>query len=137
MLEQFEKQNSQEQPNLILMQVDKKIVGAYASHGWSTSDPRQGDSTCFLFNLTQNFRFNAIGGNQFYQQVVPAGSQENNLKFGDTDLVIEKNFKSVKSHISSTHFVFGTDFLQNRIDSIIPDQKEFEPDKIEVWLFSR
>ena len=47
------------------------IVGGYASHGWHVSGGLNGnnstakcigDETCFLFNLTNNLRFNARKG---------------------------------------------------------------------------
>lgn len=38
------------------------IIGGYASHGWSASFNLRGDESCFLFNLTENLRFNAIKG---------------------------------------------------------------------------
>ena len=68
MLEAFEKQASStlRQPNVILMKMGKTIIGGYASHGWKISDTKLGDDTCFLFNLTQNFRFSAVTGHEYY-----------------------------------------------------------------------
>lgn len=106
MLEAFEdKQNVMRQANVILMKVESEdkdsnmmnddgkdtgyIVGGYASHGWSASFNLRGDDTCFLFNITQNLRFNAIKGQKHYQ-VTDAKDQNNRrIIFGDTDLVIE------------------------------------------------
>jgi len=79
MLEAFEdKQNVVRQANVIIMRVESEerdnnmaadegkdsgfIVGGYASHGWSASFNLRGDDSCFLFNLTQNLRFNAKKG---------------------------------------------------------------------------
>mmetsp|Transcript_22832 Transcript_22832/g.22082 ORF Transcript_22832/g.22082 Transcript_22832/m.22082 type:complete len:89 (+) Transcript_22832:1336-1602(+) len=81
LLEAFEdKQNSARQANIIIMKVESEekeqnnmndinddrdngfIVGGYASHAWSASYNQRGDDTCFLFNLTQNLRFNAVKG---------------------------------------------------------------------------
>ena len=85
MLEAFEdKQNVMRQANIILMKVESEdkdqaanmmnddgkdtgfIVGGYASHGWSASFNLRGDESCFLFNLTQNLRFNAVKGQKHY-----------------------------------------------------------------------
>ncbi len=76
MLEAFEdKQNQVRQANVIILKVDSDekgvgddnkdtsyIVGGYASHGWSAKFPLSGDESSFLFNLTQNLRFNAVKG---------------------------------------------------------------------------
>lgn len=42
------------------------VIGGYASDGWSASFNLGGDETCFLFNLTQNLRFNAVKGKNHY-----------------------------------------------------------------------
>ncbi len=64
-------------PNVILMRVEfggqKLIIGGYTSHGWLREDMITenvggmnltmrfgGDDTCFLFNLTQNLRFDTL-----------------------------------------------------------------------------
>jgi len=52
-----------------------------------------GDSSCFLFNLTQNLRFNAREGKAFY-----ISASKNEIKFGDTDLVI-RDLNNVTSSI--------------------------------------
>ena len=49
-----------------------QIVGGYASHGWGANSKMMkgdnddseglGNDTCFLFNLNQNLRFNAVKG---------------------------------------------------------------------------
>ena len=81
LLEDFEdKQNAVRQANIIIMKVESEekeqnaidinddgrdagfIVGGFASHAWSASNIQGGDDTCFLFNLTQNLRFNAVKG---------------------------------------------------------------------------
>jgi TLD len=85
MLEAFEdKQNHVRQANVIIMKVESDdkdrlgggddgrgdngyIVGGYASHGWSAKFPTSGDESSFLFNLTQNLRFNAVKGQRHYQ----------------------------------------------------------------------
>jgi len=85
MIEAFEdKQSIVRQANIILMKVESEekdgnlnnddneskntgyIVGGYASHGWSASFDKRGDDTCFLFNITENLRFNAIKGQPYY-----------------------------------------------------------------------
>ena len=55
-------------PNIILMKVEvppgkqseerpqNVVIGGYASHSWRTNG-KKGDQSCFLFNLTQNLRF--------------------------------------------------------------------------------
>ena len=49
-------------PNLILFEVEeneqKYVIGGYSSHSWSPA--ATGDATSFIFNLTDNLRFNAI-----------------------------------------------------------------------------
>lgn len=114
------------------MKVDNDlVVGGYASHGWSISEDKRGNHDCFLFNIKQNFRFSAVPGKPYYQQTL----SENGIKFGDRDLVIENDFKSVTSEINGDYFVFGTHLLQNKLDSLIPDRKQFEPEMVEVWSF--
>lgn len=64
-------------PSIVLIKTDlgtdedgqerSYIFGGYASHGWLVSGnirhtSGNGDSTCFLFNLTKNLRFNAREG---------------------------------------------------------------------------
>ena len=133
MLEAFEKKGlTLTQPNVIIMKVKNDlIVGGYASHGWSISEKKRGNEDCFLFNLKQNFRFTSVPGKGYYQETV----SRDGIKFGDKDLVIENDFKIVKSEINGDYFVFGTHLLQNKLDSLIPDQKQFEPEMVEVWSF--
>ena len=47
---------------------DSYIIGGYASHQWKANNAELGDENCFLFNLTQNLRFNARGDAPFYQK---------------------------------------------------------------------
>jgi hypothetical protein len=134
MLEAFEKKGlTLDQPNVIIMKVDKDlIVGGYASDGWSISEKKRGNDKCFLFNLKQNFRFSAVPGKPYYQETL----SKDGIKFGDKDLVIENDFKLVTSEINGEHFVFGTHLLQNKLDSLIPDKKQFEPEMVEVWTLT-
>ena len=134
MLEAFEKKGlTLKQPNVIIIKVEKDlIVGGYASHGWSISEKFRGDSSCFLFNLKQNFRFTSVPGKPFYQETI----SRDGIKFGETDLVIQNDFKIVTSEINGDYFVFGTHLLQNKLDSLIPDKKQFEPEMVEVWSFN-
>lgn len=134
LLEAFEKKGlTMRQPNVIIMQVDKDlIIGGYASHGWSISEKERGNDTCFLFNLKQNLRFNAVPGKKHYQETL----NKDEIKFGDKDLVIHNDFKAVTSEISGEYFVFGSHLLQNKLDSIILDRKQFEPNQVEVWAFN-
>eukprot|EP00347_Sterkiella_histriomuscorum_P006480 403352607 len=154
MIEAFEdKQNVVRQANIILMRVESEdkdgnqneddgkdtgyIVGGYASHGWSASFDKRGDDTCFLFNLTQNLRFNAIKGQQYYQTTDAREQSTRRIKFGDTDLVIQDDFQHVYSQMKNTHFAFGNQLFQkNKIDSIIPGKPNFRPSVVEVWSFS-
>lgn len=115
LIEKFEfyKQST---PSVILMKIDHGldedtsavkpyIVGGYASHGWLVSggmgsggnggSGKGGDNTCFLFNLTLNLRFNARPDLDYYQF-----SSKEELRFGNSDLVIKDGFNSVTSKIS-------------------------------------
>ena len=70
------KSSKSQRSNIILMEVEvpgqqRNIIGGYASHQWKANNSCVGDETCFLFNLTQNLRFNARkreGGVTFYQK---------------------------------------------------------------------
>ena len=55
---------------------------------------QSGDSSCFLFNLTMNLRFNAREDKPYY-----ISARNNEIKFGDTDLVIRGDFTNVTSNI--------------------------------------
>jgi hypothetical protein len=83
------------------------IVGGYASHGWSAKFPLSGDESSFLFNLTQNLRFNSIRGQKHYQVTDASDQNSRRIKFGDTDLIIENDFSTVTSMLKGTHFAFG------------------------------
>lgn len=124
MLEAFEdKQNLVRQANVIILKVESDdkdramggednrdtgfIVGGYASHGWSAKFPTSGDDTSFLFNLTQNLRFNAQKGHRHYQVTDASDQNSRRIKFGDTDLIIENDFQDVSSNLKGTHFAFG------------------------------
>jgi hypothetical protein len=54
-----------------------------------------GDETCFLFNLTLNLRFNARPGMPYYQS-----TSKDDIRFGNTDLVVKDGFNTVTSHIT-------------------------------------
>ena len=59
------------------------------------------------------------------------------IKFGDNDLVIENDFKNIRSEINGEYFTVGSYIIKNKIISIIPTgMKGFEPDNIEVWSFN-
>ena len=77
LIEKFEHVKSKSTPSVILIKIEKRenhdgdersyIIGGYASHGWlvsggSKQNSASGDRSCFLFNLTQNLRFNAREG---------------------------------------------------------------------------
>ena len=76
------------------------IIGGYSSDSWliTVGDEHNslGNDTCFLFNLTQNMRFNARkfqtkkDGNKNKEQGGGGYifASEKLLRFGDTDLVI-------------------------------------------------
>lgn len=53
-----------------------------------------GDESCFLFNLTDNLRFNAVKGKDYYFH-----AKENEIRFGNSDLVIRDHFGNVTSDI--------------------------------------
>ena len=78
------------------------IIGGYASHQWKANNSEQGDETCFLFNLTQNLRFNARPGSQYYQKTEIARTSEvTYIRFGTTDLVIKgPHFNEITSMIT-------------------------------------
>lgn len=168
-IEEFEGiRNGRDQmiPNIILMKVplgsdqidsQAQIVGGYASQGWNVSGGTKadtkckGDMSCFLFNLTYNLRFNAREGMPYYQNV-----DKDELRFGNTDLVLRGGFQNVTSTIvapssskeegrvfgrteetSGSHFCFGNDLTQkNKVESIIPETHKFAPSKLEVWAFT-
>lgn len=154
MLEAFEdKQHQVRQANVIILKVENEdkdggrglddnrdngyIIGGYASHGWSASFNLRGDDTCFLFNLTQNLRFNAVKGQPHYQVTDVQDQSSRRIKFGDTDLVIEDDFQSLTSMLKGTHFAFGNQLTQkHKIDSVIPGKKKFSPSDVEVWAFN-
>ena len=168
LIEQFESQSEgkagskgKTAPSIILMKVDLgqedngeercHIIGGYASHGWLVSGGMKqghgnGDSSCFLFNLTLSLRFNAREAMPYYQHVT--GGEE--IRFGNTDLVLKDGFSNVTSQITAptqrggkqpsssggSHFCFGNDLTQkNRVESIIPGEHKFTPSKLEVWGF--
>lgn len=105
-------------PNVILMRVDatnedgevqNEIIGGYSSSSWLITvgeerdkdkggdvknDGHRGDDSCFLFNLTQDLRFNARPGKDFY-----ISAYEHKLSFGNTDLVINGSFDKVTSEV--------------------------------------
>lgn len=113
-IEEFEgirNYQNQNTPSIILMKVGlgsdpiesqdrSQIVGGYASQGWNVSGGTnsatkcKGDSTCFLFNLTYNLRFNAREGMPYYQSV-----DKDEIRFGNTDLVLKGGFQNVTSNI--------------------------------------
>lgn len=88
LIEVFENYGDTITPSVILMKVDhgfdedtsavkSYIIGGYASHGWrvsvgmgngggSGSGNGIGGTSCFLFNLTLNLRFNAREGLDYY-----------------------------------------------------------------------
>lgn len=117
------KQDKNQSQNIILMEVvperdynrreeekgksdqpNSYIIGGYASHQWKANNSERGDDTCFLFNLTQNLRFNARSDAPFYQKTeIHATSQVRYIQFGHTDLVIHgPEFGTVTSTITPT-----------------------------------
>eukprot|EP00347_Sterkiella_histriomuscorum_P018935 403343594 len=58
------------------------------------------------------------------------------LRFGDTDLLIGDDFKSVTSIIDGHYFSLNGEFMsKSKIDSIIPNISEFTPIAVEIWTF--
>ena len=89
------KKDIQRSPNVILMQVEADgrtyFIGGYASHQWKANNQDiKGDSSCFLFNLTQNLRFNARENMDFYQKTSIENESDGvkSIQFGNTDLII-------------------------------------------------
>jgi hypothetical protein len=99
-----------------------------------------------LFNLTQNLRFPACQGKSYYKK-----AEEHKLNFGDTDLVIEDNFRKVTSRLrrppehhaftgdgekedGGSHYYFGSEVAQkSQVKSVIPGEESFSPTIVEVW----
>jgi len=154
-------------PNIILMkvpiervnkdgniEVEHNIIGGYSPDSWliTVGDEKvsNGNTSCFLFNLTQNLRFPACTGKSFYKI-----ADEHKLQFGDTDLVITENFKEVSSDIrrpqasghtftgegdGGSHYYYGSEVSKkSKANAIIPNYEEitgkpfFEPSIVEVW----
>ena len=99
-----------------------QIIGGYASHGWAASREKQGqggNETCFLFNLTQNLRFNAITGKEGYMTTENAENTTSNrqIKFGGDALTISPDFRTVTSRILGPQadpgacFAFGEELM--------------------------
>ena len=91
-------------PSVVLMKIESGtdeetsaaksyVIGGFASHSWSESPG--GDASCFLFNLTLNLRFTAREGLPSY-----TSCSEDELRFGETDLVVKNGFKSVRSKMT-------------------------------------
>ena len=101
---------------------DCQIIGGYASHEWATSQElldgasnSKDDDSCFLFNLTQNLRFNAVSNRGPYQMVDKV-SDSRRILFGREALCIENDFRRLTSRIGSVHdpntqFSFGDDLM--------------------------
>lgn len=118
-------------------------MGAYCNEGWAIQEKYRGNSACFLFNLTNNLRFNAVPGFSHYQETYEdaslategRGKEANKiyeLRFGTTDMVIANDFKACSSEIGD-HFVFGNEFYKNKIKHINLKKETFKPDLVEVW----
>jgi hypothetical protein len=134
LIEVFEKLTSQQTtkvgrrddtkiPNIILMEVEVEseggekttnIIGGYSSDSWlitvGNEENLLGNDTCFLFNLTQNMRFNARKFNkQGGNSVGYISASEKKLRFGDSDLVINvrifvfDNYLGILSKCDFTH----------------------------------
>lgn len=129
---------------------DCQIIGGYASHEWATSQELlegasngKDDDGCFLFNLTQNLRFNAVSNRGPYQMVDKV-SDSRRILFGREALCIENDFRRLTSRIGSiqdpnTQFSFGDDLMQksSKVNSIIPGENEIgTPTLVEVWTFA-
>jgi len=156
---------------------DIQVIGAYCSDLWSAqitgarpvSTDRTGqghdyartcgDETCFLFNLTQNMRFNAVKGRRPYQQVEFNATQAvaKSIQIGGQALVIDNQLINIHSQIDSIQdqdsiFVHTNCFHHlggpndgeqlrpddtSKIDSIIPGKHKIEkPVAIEVYIFA-
>jgi len=61
------------------------------------------------------------------------------LNFGDSELRIRDDFKTVKSDFSSSYLfaLNGEIFLRDKVRSIIPHLKSFNPTKMEIWVFDQ
>lgn len=84
-----------------------------------------------------------------YQEVREGGEE---IRFGNTDLVIRENFTQASSQITApnqskaggadpnagaSYFYFGNDLTQRgKVDSLIPGEQSFVPSRIEVWTFA-
>lgn len=150
-------------PNLLLMEVEDSgntyVIGGYSSHGWA---PRVvGDDSSFIFNLTNNLRFNAIAKQraqyEFFTKVVDLDEGEDSdvdidqgrgnnkpvhipnwqLNFGEAELLISEDFLRIKSDLQNgAHFALSGDaFNKGKVRSIIPHLKHFVASRVEVWAF--
>ena len=118
-----------------------QIVGFYASHGWSRSDGIGNDS-CFLFNLTQNLRLNAVPKRGPYLNLELShhnSRSRDRIAIGGEALTIENDFHRITSKITTnSKFAFGNEpQWQTKVDSIIPGAHPLEtPTFVEIWKFS-
>lgn len=112
-IEFFERKQAHMMPNIILMQIEnrgqKQIIGGFSSHGWlRDSSITQningmdltmrfgGDETCFLFNLTQNLRFDTLRGADSGD--IPVYTSTSLIRDGD-DMEAEDDDEEEESHI--------------------------------------
>ena len=118
-----------------------QVVGFYASHGWSRSDGIGNDS-CFLFNLTQNLRLNAVPKRGPYLNLELShhnSRSRDRIAIGGEALTIENDFHRITSKITTnSKFAFGNEpQWQAKVDSIIPGAHPLEtPTFVEIWKFS-
>lgn len=84
-IEQFENPRYEKAPNLILFKSNKQIFGGFANDSWSLHTCKKGNSSCFLFNLTENMRFNARENMSHYIEV---NKPTSSIHFGEKELVI-------------------------------------------------
>ena len=111
-----------------------------------------GDQNCFLFNLTQNLRFNAIKGRGPYQSI-EINSQQGNVKtisLGGQALQIDNQLRSISSQIEGIHdndckFVYANCLHASesdkhdhgKVDSLLPgkaNNRIERPTAIEVYV---
>lgn len=125
-------------PNLIIYEVEDEdtkqslVIGGYSSCGWTQhkdGDGSGGDSKCFVFNLTQNLRLQALSTVADKFTFVDTNDKSEALfKFGSTELVISPDLKTVQSDFSNSYYyAFCGDLILRDYSprSIIPAHKVF------------
>ena len=124
---------------------DHQIIGVYSTQDWSAPPELlcAGDSSSFIFNLTQNLRLNANPDCHSHSNLENGTNGGLKLCFGQQTFCMEDNFRVLTSEISqfdteNSPFTFGQDrfMLKNNVNSLIPGRLEIgAAAAVEVWSF--